>query len=305
MPPSFPHRILAATDLSEISAAAVRTALAWARRFDAELLVLSAVEHDLPPRYFTPEQIAGLMRQVRTGEAQARAELEAWVGGLGGPPVPFEAVTGPGPADQAILRGIEVIRPDLLVMGTHGRHGYSRFLMGSTAEKVVRQASIPILVIRGEAPPLPDGKIPRILCAADSPLAPGPSLPMVAALAHRLGAALVAVHSLEVPGWLAAGGVPPERRQEAEEGLRSLLARYAPELQTKPVVAVGPAYRRILEAATTEQAALIVLGGRQPGSPFPVFGSTAIRVMRHAPCPVLAVPAPSDGGADKATGGSF
>jgi nucleotide-binding universal stress UspA family protein len=292
-------RILAATDFSDVSASAVRRALEWASRFNASLFVLSAGEYDLSPRYFTADQIAGLMRQAREKEAQVRHDLKEWVRSLGGPEVPFEAVTGPGPADRAILRGVEVIRPDLLVMGTHGRRGYNRFLMGSTTEKVVRQTPIPVLVARdGSAAPQDlahrhGTEIRRILCAADRPLFPGAALPSVAELARTLGADLVALHSLEVPGWL--GEAPVTTRQEAKEELRELVARHALDLRTKIIVTEGPAYQRILEAAATEQADLIVVGGRQPKSEAPVFGSTAIRVMRHARCPVLAIPAPADG----------
>ncbi len=60
------------------------------------------------------------------------------------------------------------------------------------------------------------------------------------------------------------------------------------------MITEGPAYRRILEHAAGEAADLIVVGGREAGGELPVFGSTAIRVMRHAPCPVLALPAQAE-----------
>lgn len=290
-----PRRILASTDFSEVSAAAGRLALAWARRFGAELHVLYAGEYDLPPRYFTADQVEGLRRQAQAHEAQVRSELEGWVRDLGGPPPAFEAVVGPGPADRAILRGIEVIRPDLLVMGTHGRSGANRFLMGSTTEKVVRQTPVPVLVVREASRGLLVGgrgvEVRRILCAADRPQRPGPALPLVAELARTFDADLYALHSLEVPGWL--GEAPAPARREAEEGLRSVLAHHALDLRTKAIVTEGAAYQRILETAAAERADLVVVGGRQAKSDLPVFGSTAIRVMRHAPCPVLAVPDPA------------
>jgi universal stress protein F len=52
----------------------------------------------------------------------------------------------------------------------------------------------------------------------------------------------------------------------------------------------GPAYQKILDCALEAEADLVVVGGRRPGSDYPVFGSTAVRVMRHAACPVLALP---------------
>jgi nucleotide-binding universal stress UspA family protein len=288
-------RILCPTDMSDLSRIAVRCALAWARRFGAKAFVLAARELTLPPRYFTAEQIATLTQQAERAGNQVRADLEEWVQGIGVPDTPFEAVVGPGPADRAILRAIEVVQPDLVIMGTHGRTGYSRFLMGSTTEKVVREIAIPLLTVRegcrrlvtgeGEATPL---EIRRILCAADVPKETGANLTTVAELAQSCGAEVTVLHSLEIPGWLSS--VPPNAHEEARRRLEGLGDLHAGELKFKVVVTEGPAYQRILEQAAREETDLIVVGGRRPGGDFPVFGSTAIRVMRHAPCPVLALP---------------
>jgi len=69
---------------------------------------------------------------------------------------------------------------------------------------------------------------------------------------------------------------------------------HAADVRANVVVTEGPAYQRILEQAAREETDLIVVGGRRPGGEYPVFGSTAVRVMRHAGCPVLALPATVD-----------
>jgi hypothetical protein len=74
-----PTRILCPTDMSELSGIAVRCGLNWARQFQAKVFVFSARELDLPPRYFTPDQMAALTRQAEAAEDQLRADLEAWV----------------------------------------------------------------------------------------------------------------------------------------------------------------------------------------------------------------------------------
>jgi len=117
-----PQRILCPTDMSEISGTAVRCGLAWAKRFGAKAFVLAARELALPPRYFTPEQVAALTRQADEVEGEVRADLEGWVKGLDVGGVPFETVIGPGPADRAILRAIHVIKcaaDDSKVAGTN------------------------------------------------------------------------------------------------------------------------------------------------------------------------------------------
>jgi nucleotide-binding universal stress UspA family protein len=294
-----PTRILCPTDMSDVSRLALRVGLTWAKKFGAKLFVLSARELTFPPRYFTPDQIEALTRQTEAAEDQVRADLELWVGEMNEGGVPVEVVVGPGPADRAILRGIEVIRPDLVVMGTHGRSGYNRFLMGSTTEKVVREIPVPLLTVRENAPrwmasptSRADSGVRRILCAADLPKQTGDSLAIVAELTRAMGGELTVLHSLELPPWMPSA--PSAVREDAERHLKELIAVHASDLKTKVVITDGPAYQRILEEANRERVDLIAVGGRQAGGPVPVFGSTAIRTMRHASCPVLALPMPAD-----------
>lgn len=291
-------RILCPTDMSDLSRIGVRCGLAWARRFGAKVFTLFAGELTLPPPYFTPDQIAALARQVEEAEDQIRTDLWKWVAEIGVKGVEVGAAVGPGPADRAILRVIEVVQPDLVVMGTHGRTGYNRFLMGSTTEKVVRAISVPLLTVREGCRRLVTGEgeattldIRRILCAADLPKETGANLATVAELPRAFGAELTVLHSLEIPGWLSS--VPPDARDKAMRRLGDLVAKHAADLQVNIVVTEGSAYQRILEQATREETDLIVVGGRHPTGDIPVFGSTAIRVMRHAPCPVLALPGPT------------
>lgn len=290
-----PQRVLCPTDMSEISGTAVRCGLAWTARFNAKAFVLMARELTLPPRYFAPEQVAALTRQADEVEDQVRSDLVSWVKSLDVGEVPFETVVGPGPADRAILRAIHVIKPDLVVMGTHGRSGYNRFLMGSTTEKVIRQISTPTLVIREACRRLLRGNpaagtidVRRILCAADDSTLSGTNVAVVADLARSFGADLTVLHSLEVPGWFS-GGVH-QAREEATRRLKAHVAAHAADLRVDLVVDEGPAYQKILEHALETEADLIVVGGRRPGGELPVFGSNAVRVMRHAACPVLALP---------------
>jgi len=167
--------------------------------------------------------------------------------------------------------------------------------MGSTTEKVVREIAIPLLTVGEACRRLVAGdgraarlEVRRILCAADDPKQPGTNLAAVAELARAFGAALTVLHSLEVPRWL--GSVPAAVREDIVGHLRELVGRHAADLNAKVVVPMGPAYSRILEQAVADEADLVVIGGRVPESAMPVFGSTAVRVMRQARCPVLALP---------------
>jgi nucleotide-binding universal stress UspA family protein len=103
------------------------------------------------------------------------------------------------------------------------------------------------------------------------------------------GARLTVLHSLETPHWLDSPS--PGIREQVTGQLAQRVAEAAPDLDVHVLVTEGPAYQRILEEADRAGADLIVVGGREPEADAPVFGSTAIRVMRHAARPVLALPA--------------
>jgi nucleotide-binding universal stress UspA family protein len=143
------QRILHATDFSPASRPAFRMALGLARRERATLLLLHVLT---PPSPFAPpggeipssylalidaarrgarRRLAALLERARAAGARARARLVAG-----------------GPAAE-ILKVGRGWSPDLIVIGTHGRGGVRRFLMGSVAEHVVRRASRPVLTVRG------------------------------------------------------------------------------------------------------------------------------------------------------------
>jgi nucleotide-binding universal stress UspA family protein len=142
---SYPPRaILAAVDFGEAAASAVRVAGELARRFDAELTAVHAESFEAPP-YFTHEQITAIEKQRKAARKEAQRYLLRFA-----EPLAQRAVTAVisdlTPADAVLhaARG-----RDLIVMGTHGRRGPARWWAGSVAERVVREADVPVLVVRG------------------------------------------------------------------------------------------------------------------------------------------------------------
>ena len=143
------RRILHATDFSAASRGAFRMAVDLARRERATLLLLHVLTPSSPfavaagpvpssylalleaARRETRIRLAGALTRARDAGTRARAQLVAG-----------------GPAAE-ILRIGRHWRPDLIVIGTHGRSGVSRLFMGSVAEDVVRRASRPVLTVRG------------------------------------------------------------------------------------------------------------------------------------------------------------
>lgn len=139
------RRILCPTDFSPTSEHAVAYAVALARQVGASVHLLHAWE--LPIYTFLdgvvlpgPEALA----QVTT---QLQKQLNDAVEKHRGPDVPIEGHLMEGPAAGEIVRMIDVVKADLIVMGTHGRTGLPRMWLGSVAERVVRSSSIPVLAV--------------------------------------------------------------------------------------------------------------------------------------------------------------
>ena len=150
-------RILVPVDFSECSKAAVKQAVDLARKYDAQLEIFHAYE---PPYYVgdvliqIPDQPSLSVHDYIKKSAQKLLDemLEECGDGLKEIDYTAELVAGI-PAD-AILEKVRTDghKYDLIVMGTHGRRGLSHLLMGSVAERVIRQAPCPILVIRDAYP---------------------------------------------------------------------------------------------------------------------------------------------------------
>lgn len=146
-----PRRICCAIDLSETSRVAMRQAADLARALGAELDLVHAPVR-LPG---APEMLAFGAPEVQAGEAeQLRRTVSAWEAEAtqrSGAPV--AAVVAPGDAAAEVLRHAATRGAGLIVVGTHGRTGVKRLVLGSVAERIVREARIPVLVARERVRP--------------------------------------------------------------------------------------------------------------------------------------------------------
>lgn len=141
--------VLVAVDFGEASARAVGLAGIIASRFAARLLAVHAERFD-PPPYFTFEQVARLEAERRAAEAAAAAHLVQFA--LNETAYPVTPLIVDEPPVDAILHAAAAAQ--LIVIGTHGRRGPGRWWLGSVSERVVRAATVPVLVTRAGPPPL-------------------------------------------------------------------------------------------------------------------------------------------------------
>jgi nucleotide-binding universal stress UspA family protein len=136
--------ILVPTDFSACSEHALDYAVQIAERLDAKLHLLSVIG---VPSYGVPELGVGITApMIDNLIADHQRELDQLAGTR---KLVTETLVRVGDARDVILQTADEIKADLIVMGTHGRRGFSRALLGSVTEMVVRTSPIPVLTVRG------------------------------------------------------------------------------------------------------------------------------------------------------------
>jgi len=290
-------RILCAVDMSDESRHAIEHAIVIARWYRARItalhvcnpLVIPATDVTLVggvPPVLTDEEIKDASNEVMACFASAS-------GGHDG--VPLEVLVESGPPARQILARAKSLAPDLIVIGTHGHGGFQHLVLGSVAEKVLRQAACPVLTVPPRTRATSTLPFKRMLCPVDFSDSSRSALDFALSLAREGDAELTILHVLEWPDALPPNWPVPARefRDAAERDVRATLALLVPDADRQrchPTLRLGDgkAYREILGVATDGRTDLIVMGvhGRNPLDLL-LFGSTTNQVVRRATCPVL------------------
>jgi nucleotide-binding universal stress UspA family protein/hemerythrin-like domain-containing protein len=288
------QRILCAVDFSECSRRAFDRAIAIARAENAPVTAL----HVAP---------AGPQFDAQRIEHHMERFLD--IDGSSGVDVTCVAREGTE-IDTEILTAAKTLHADVIVMGTHGRSGIERLMLGSIAAKVVRKSESAVVTVpltSVEKASLRRAPFQRILCAIDFSEWSLAALRYAISLAERHNARLAMCHVIDLmapiydpvvgPQYDPLSSAPVERayRTASEivtrERLRSLIA---PEVRSAiaidEIVVKGKPQHDLVELAGTWRSDLIVMGthGRHVIDRA-VFGSTVEPVLRRAPCPVLTV----------------
>jgi nucleotide-binding universal stress UspA family protein len=141
------NHILVPTDFGETAEHALDVAIELAKKFGSRISLLHVYQIFVPAAYgesivWPADQIASGARQALDTRLSAAKQRYAGV----------EAILKAGnPADE-IIEVAKSSKADAIVMGTHGRRGVSRLVMGSVAERVVRTSPVPVLTLSGKAP---------------------------------------------------------------------------------------------------------------------------------------------------------
>jgi nucleotide-binding universal stress UspA family protein len=279
-----PRTILCPIDFSELATQALQYAKRLASCWDARLVVLYA-DTFLPPPYFTAEETKDIAKSLEQSKQAARKHLDRYVEDQLGQGIRAESRLVESLPVPAILDTAEQEKADLIVMGTHGRSGLSRLMMGSVAERVLRETHIPVLTVRqGDGSSKPAGKSTHeILCPVNYTELSRTALEYAVSLAACSGAIVRVVHVVEP-------GHPSEEQGEKEKLVAWIPRELRERCAVTEQVLEGNAAEQVLAAAAASGSELIVIGGQhQRFSDTTVIGTTTVRVTRHAPCPVLTV----------------
>ncbi len=292
------QRILVPVDGSPLAEQALGQAAALARTFNAEILLLRVQEPETGTGGFADSVSWRLHR------AEAGSYLERLAGRLreGGRRV--VTALAEGRAAEEILKASRERLADLLVLATHGSGGHSQFPLGGTAQKVISEAGVSVLIVRasedrGAGPG--EARHERILVPFDGSQRARWALGMASPIARALESELLLVHVVDTRELDGQEPVTPEERELARHIAgrdRHLAADYLEQMKTV-LAGSGVAVRtRLLDApnvadalrrlAVDERVSLVAMSAHGSSGAAPwLYGSVASRLIAHGTTPLL------------------
>jgi nucleotide-binding universal stress UspA family protein len=307
-------KILLPVDFSDYSKPALERAAALAKCLGAEVHILHVWEFPEPlpldsaaQKRFDSKAFAAVV------QAHAQERLDALMAEASALGVTISRkLSVPGHPSQAIVDIARDEAYDLIVLGTHGRTGFKRTVLGSIAEKVVRHAPCPVLTIRAGAPKgraLPT----RILVPVDYSASSSAALAYATALAAALSAEVEVVHVWDRPSYVSGEvivhGSTDERRSlseliqaSAERDMSKFLEKFRvssglddAELAPPRLLAGEPVSTLLGELERGTHDLVIVGTHGRTGFVHLVLGSVAERLVRLSPVAVITVPSAEPG----------
>lgn len=299
-----PKTILVPIDFSDDSEKALRYAIGFAKRFNAEIILLHVTQS---VDYYMGPLSAAAQEFDRDTKVSAEAELQRFIQqfALAISRVSYKLSAG-NPSEE-IISSAQDFHADLIVIATHGRRGLKHVLLGSVAEAVIRHSQCPVLVIRkAEREFLHEGAegdglaLKRILVPVDFSECSELALTCGNSIANETGAELTLLHVAPIHYPVSEYGVmecpqlDAELREKSEKHLQELAAREARKVsQLRYDIRQGKAGVEIVNLADDQDMELIVMGTRGlSGLRHLLLGSTAEYVVRYASCPTLIVRSP-------------
>ncbi|MDS0477699.1 universal stress protein [Natrinema sp. 1APR25-10V2] len=285
--------VLVPTDGSSTATTAARGAIALAQRFDASLHAISVLENGDLPDDLDPETLESL-----TDSAERALTAVEDLTADAGVAATTSLVDPSGPVHEAIVDYALEHDVDVIVMGTHGRTGADRLVIGSVAERTLRVSPIPVLAVPEAA--VLERDFGRILVPTDGSEPATAAADHAIALATATDAMLQVVHVVDtdaVPEESAGASVLEAFEAAGQHAVDDVVDR-ADEAGVRAVeasVLSGTPAQAILDYAAQRDTALVVVGTHgRAGLDRYLLGSVTENVVRRAETPVLAVSPPDE-----------
>lgn len=278
--------ILYATDFSPAAAQAIPFVKKFAKHFQSKVVAL----HVRPPVFNPMTQSNSWVPDIEATEVLDEYHRQLLTENFAG--IETKILITEGSIQEDLKEAIEKNNTDLVIIGTRGRTGLIKMLLGSTAEEIFRTVPCPVLTVGPHADNL-KAQVREILFATDFSTEPKAAVAYAVSLAQEFQARLTLLHVVPEPktgelvGW-----------HDVVESSRHLLQDLVPEeakswCKAEFLVERGDPAERILDLANLREVDLIVLGAQRergvPGSATHLSTSTAHKVVAHANCPVLTV----------------
>jgi nucleotide-binding universal stress UspA family protein len=283
------QKILVPLDGSELAERVVLPAMRIAEDVRAKVVFLTVVSPVARP------DAPGLVeRVVQTSKYEAGLYLKSVRSRVLPTTTEVDTAVQAGRPANEIIRYAQENEVDLIIMTTHGRSGLTRWSFGRVAEKVLRRAPCPTVILRSHQTIIPD-KIKRILVPLDGSLLAEQALPPAHDMAVALGAEIVLLQAVESPPLFQFGQADTTVPGTDPQLARSYLTRIQARLQAKGIatyveVVAGSAADAIVDFAAANKIDLIVLCGLgSSGFQMWMFGSVTERVMKGAACTTMLI----------------
>ena len=278
------RNILLPTDFSYCSETALEYGVALCRRYDTTLYAVTVVPPEITDYVEPPDPF--FLRHFAEKKMASLVESGVFRG------IKHRELVKEGFVSDILSELIDTLEIDLVVLGTHGRDGIKKLVLGSVAEQVIESAPCPVLTVGPKVLPKSDVKFQKILCAIDLLHGSATELTYARWLTEQEHAHLTLLHVLKPPP-----DVPPGYSESQKEmALNRLMQLLPPEttasVEPECIVEIGAPGEHILNVAEVQNADLIVMGPHH--TPYAQV-STHLpwviphQVLCHAHCPVLTV----------------
>jgi len=285
-------KILCPVDFFKASSRAFDYALRVAGNYDARVHVLHVVAPVISSVYGAPFG----MEDLTTGlEREATKLLKKYKDRAAKANIPLSTEVRLGDIDLGILHSVAAQKADLVVMGTHGRRGFERFVLGSVTERMIRYCPVPLLTISESGKPVSRApKIRRILVTTDFSQGTAEAVAHALSIGERNRAKVTLLHVLHNDAAEAAG----KYRDQLIRGIELQLQKFIPErafdrceintrIEDGSPSTVIP---NIVKSGSYDLLVMNIHGKRLIDRA--LVGSTAERTLRETAgiCPVLLIP---------------